>query len=207
MLLRKIGRLTLVVAMAVLVNLGLFGFTTVLSRERERAQDITEPVGVSLVSLKAPEPPAQEELKDPEPPPPQEKPDFAPDLVQPGLGDLAGPSIGVTFNVGGVNREAAAADFIFDSVDLDRAPEVLARVTPDYPYQARERGIEGYVAVKVLVGKDGEVRQVNILKAKPQGVFDQAVRKAMSGWRFQPGEVGGEPVTAWITTTLHFRLN
>ena len=43
MLLRKIGRLTLVVAMAVLVNLGLFGFTTVLSREREREQDVLLP--------------------------------------------------------------------------------------------------------------------------------------------------------------------
>ena len=61
--------------------------------------------------------------------------------------------------------------------------------------------------VRVLVGKDGAVRQVNILKAKPEGVFDQAVRRAVPSWRFQPGEVGGEPVTAWVTTTLHFRLN
>jgi protein TonB len=204
---RKGARFALIVAAALVVNLSLLGFTTVLSQEREREQDITEPVGVSLVSLKAPEPPQREEVKDPEPPPPQEKPDFAPDLVQPGLGDLGGPAIAVSFNVGGVEREAGRTDFIFDSADLDRAPELTGRVKPDYPYQARERGIEGYVAVKVLVGKDGTVRQVNILKSKPKGTFDQAVRKAVSSWRFQPGEVGGEPVTAWVTTTLHFRLN
>lgn len=207
MALRRVRRFLVIVVLTIAVNLGLFGFTTVLSQEREREQDITDPVSVSLVSLKPPEPPQQEEVKDPEPPPPQERPDFAPDLVQPGLGDMAGPSIGVTFNVGGMQKEGPVGDFIFDSLDLDRVPEVLARVNPDYPYQARERGIEGYVAVKVLVGKDGEVRQVNILKSKPKGVFDQTVRKAMPGWRFQPGEVGGEPVTAWVTTTLHFRLN
>jgi protein TonB len=203
---RGAGRYLLLTVAAVVVNLALFGVTTVLSQERDRPQDISEPVGVSLVSLKPPEPPEQQEVKDPEPPPPQEKPDFAPDLVAPGLGDMAGPAIGVAIDVGGVKRETAAADFIFDSVDLDRPPEVVARVNPEYPYLARERGIQGYVAVKVLVDAEGSVRQANILKSKPQGVFDQAVRKALPGWRFKPGEVGGEPVTAWVTTTLHFRL-
>ena len=204
---RRFGRGLVVAAAAVAINAGLLGFTTILSQERERKQDISEPVGVSLVSLKAPEPPKQEEARDPEPPPPQEKPDFAPDLVQPSLGDMGGPSLDVAINVGGVRTETAKANFIFDSVDLDKAPEVIGRVNPEYPYKARERGVEGYVAVKVLVGQDGAVRQVNVLKAKPPGMFEKAVRKAMLDWRFQPGEVGGEPVTAWVTTTLHFRLN
>lgn len=206
MILRRVGRVVVVLMFAGLVNFGLFGLTTVLSQERELTPDISDPMSVSLVSLAPPEPPQKEEAKEPEPPPEQARPDFAPDLIAPGLGDLGGMDIGVAINIGGVRREAAAADFIFDSTDLDRAPEVVGRVQPDYPFQARERGIEGFVAVKVLVGKDGAVRQVNILKAKPDGVFDQSVRKAVSSWRFRPGEIGGEPVTAWITTTLHFRL-
>lgn len=207
MLLRRLGQVLLVLALAGVVNLGLFGLTIVLSQESKPEQDISDPVGVNLVSLAAPEPPQQEEVKEPAPPPPQEQADFTPDLFEPGLGDMSGPSIEVAINIGGVQREPAGGDFIFDSLDLDRAPEVSTRVNPDYPYQARERGIEGYVAVKVLVGKDGGVRQVNILKSAPEGVFDQAVRKALAGWHFRPGEVGGEPVTAWVTTTLHFRLN
>jgi protein TonB len=204
---RRLGRVGLVLAAAAVVNLGLFGLTTVLSQERDLARDISEPIGVSLVSLTPPAPPRSEEVKEAPPPEPPARPDFAPDLVQPGLGELGGPSLAVSINVAAVRRETAAADFIFDSSDLDRAPEIIARINPEYPYQARERGLEGYVAVKVLVGKDGVVRQVNILKSKPSGVFDQAVRKAVANWRFQPGQVGGEPVTAWITTTLHFRLN
>lgn len=204
---RTVGRWLVVIILAGVVNMLLLAATTILSQDRELEQDISEPVGVSLMSLKAPEPPQQEEVKDPEPPPPQEKPDFAPDLVQPGLGDMGGPAIGVSINVGDVKRDAGKANFIFDSVDLDRAPEVVSRVNPEYPYAARERGIEGYVAVKVLVGEDGSVRQVNVLKAKPKNQFETAVRRAVPNWRFKPGEVGGEPVTAWVTTTLHFRLN
>lgn len=206
-MIRRIGRFGILVLLAVGVNFTLLGATTILSQEREREQDMSEPVGVSLVSLKPPEPPKQEEARDPEPPPPAEKPDFAPDLMAPGLGDMGGPALGIAINVGGVKRDSGPSDFIFDSVDLDRAPEVVSRINPEYPYQARERGIEGYVAVKVLVAADGTVKQANILKAKPQGVFDMSVRKALAGWRFKPGEVGGEPVTAWVTTTLHFRLN
>lgn len=207
MFLRRSGRLAAMVALAALVNLGLVGMTTVLSQESRPEQDITEPVGVSLVSLAAPEPQQQAEINEPEPPPPADKPDFAPDLIQPGFGEMAGPTIEVAFDIGGIQREAKVGDFIFDAVDLDRAAQVLSKVNPDYPYHARERGLEGYVAVKVLVDKDGSVRQVNILKSKPEGVFDQAVRKAVASWRFHPGEVGGEPVASWSTTTLHFRLN
>jgi protein TonB len=195
------------VALAVVVNVGLFGLTIVLSQERDMEQDISDPVGVSLVSLAAPEPPQQEEIQEHEPPPPQQKPDFAPDLIDPGFGDLSGPAIEIGIEFGGVQRNQAAGDFIFDSTDLDQAPQVSSRINPEYPFQAREKGIEGYVAVKILVGKDGEVRQANVLKARPEGVFDLAVRKAVAGWKFKPGLVGGEPVTAWVTTTLYFRLN
>lgn len=204
---RFLGRILAMLALACLVNVGLFGLTIVLSQEREIEHDISEPVGVNLVSLAAPEPPRQEEVQDQEPPPPPPKSDFAPDLIDPGLGNLAGPAIEIGIDLGGVQREPGAADFIFDSNDLDSAPQVSTRVNPEYPFQAREKGIEGFVAVKVLVGKDGDVRQVNVLKARPEGVFDTAVRKALADWRFKPGEVGGEPVTAWVTTTLYFRLN
>ncbi len=207
MIRRQLVRLLVVLVLAVTVNLGLFGLTTVLSQERELAVEISEPQAVSLVSLAAPEPPRQEAVREPDPPEPQERPEFAPDLLPPNLGAWSGTDIGVAVIPSTVRRDAPQTEFIFDSADLDRTPEVLGRINPEYPFQARERGIEGFVAVKVLVGSDGTVRQVNILKSKPSGVFDQAVRKAVAGWRFRPGEVGSEPVTAWVTTTLHFRLN
>jgi protein TonB len=208
MKLRELGVYTGMVVAAVVVNAGLFalaGFLTTVARED---QDIIEPVGVSLVNLAPPEPPKQEEVKEPEPPPPaQEKPDFTPDLVQPAI---SGPSVGdlaIGIDIGGVAREAGPSEMIFDSVDLDQAPQAMAKVPPAYPYKARERGIEGYVAVKFMVREDGSVGNVNILKAKPEGYFEEEVRRALLGWKFQPGQIGGEPVASWVVTTLRFDLN
>lgn len=196
------------IAAAVVINLALFALAGFLTTQDRHVQDITDPVGVSLVSLAPPEPPKQEEVNEPEPPPPaQEKPDFAPDLVQP---SIAGPGVGglaVSIDLGDISRDAGPAEMIFDSIDLDQAPQAVRKTPPTYPYQARERGIEGYVAVKFMVREDGSVFHVNILKAKPEGYFEDEVRRALVQWEFQPGRIDGEPVASWVVTTLRFDLN
>jgi protein TonB len=196
-----------VLAAALLVNLGLFALAGLLVSERDAPEEFEEPVGVSLVSLTPPEPPKQEDVKEPEPPQEQPKPDFMPDLVQPSIGDLGGADIGVAIDIGDVGGQAGKQEFIFDSVDLDQAPQAKVQIPPAYPYRAREQGIEGYVAVKILVRSDGSVGQVNVLKAKPKGLFEDAVRETVPKWRFEPGKIGGDPVTAWVVTTIRFDLN
>lgn len=193
--------------LAVLVNVGLFGLAGFLTSTARPPRDISEPIGVSLVSLAPPEPPRQEEVRDPEPPPPEAKPDFRPDLVQPALPGAGAADFAVKIDLGELGRDQRQDDFIFDSVDLDQPPQAMVRVPPDYPYGARERGVEGFVAVKFLVREDGSVGNVNVLKAKPEGLFEDAVRRALPRWTFQPGRIGGNPVASWVVTTIRFDLN
>lgn len=187
-----------------LLLLILVGFLT--SQHREPPQ-VMDSVGVSLVSLTPPEPPPVEQVKETKPPAPAPKPDFAPDLVQPSLGDLGGGGLSINLGVEHVATSHDSKDFIFDSVDLDQPPQVLVQVPPEYPFKAREQGTEGYVAVKLLVREDGSVGQINVLKAKPEGLFEDAVRRAIPGWQFRPGKIAGEAVTSWIITTIRFDLN
>ncbi len=203
---RKLGNGLLVILLAIAVNLGLFGLTSVLSQVHKARAEEPDAVAVSLVTLVLPAPPEREEAKEPEPPKPDPQPDFAPDLLQPSVGDFAGPAVSVNIDLGGTGARTRAADVVFDSVDLDQAPQPLVKTPPQYPRRARERGIEGLVAVKILVTNEGTVRQVVVLKSRPPEVFDDAVRKALPGWRFEPGKIGGEPVTAWVTTTIRFDL-
>lgn len=102
---------------------------------------------------------------------------------------------------------AAPQEVIYESTQVDEAPVVVTKTPPEYPRAAREQGLEGFVAVKLLVDADGSVRLVNVLKAKPEGVFDEAVGKAAGGWVFKPGRIQGKAVPTWVTTTLQFRLN
>ncbi|MGE0083922.1 MAG: TonB family protein [Desulfococcaceae bacterium] len=97
-------------------------------------------------------------------------------------------------------------DQTFSEGDLDSPLTVLARVPPIYPMTAKRRGIEGWVRVRFVVSKDGSVGSIKVVESKPSGIFDQSVVRCVSGWRFQPGKVGGSAVSTRVETTVRFEL-
>jgi protein TonB len=192
---------------ALLANVALLLMVSFLASERKPPQDITEPVGINLVELAPPEAPKQENIKKPEPPKPKEQQDFTPDLVRP---SFAGPGAlldGIAIDLGGLNDGGLKEEFVFEAYELDQPPQPIAKIPPLYPYKARERGIEGAVQVKILVNADGSVGQVLVLEARPQGMFEESVIKAVPKWKFNPGVIEGQAVTAWVVTTLRFTLD
>lgn len=193
---------------AVFINVLLMGLASFLSHERDKPGDMLDPVAVSLVKLAPPEPPQPEEVEKLEKPGTQQKEDFKPDLVKPQLmfsaGDLEG---GVVINLG--NLDGGTVDneeFVFEAYELDQPPQTIVKIPPVYPYKAREMGIEGIVQIKVLVNTDGTVGQVQILGARPEGYFEKAVMRAVPNWKFNPGKIEGNAVTAWVVTNVRFQL-
>lgn len=193
---------------AVFINVLLMGLASFLSHERDKPDDMLDPVAVSLVKLAPPEPPQPEEVEKLEKPRTQQKEDFKPDLVKPQLmssaGNLEG---GVVINLG--NLDGGSIDneeFVFEAYELDQPPQTIVKVPPVYPYKAREMGIEGIVQIKVLVNTDGTVGQVQILGARPEGYFEKAVMRAVPNWKFNPGKIEGNAVTAWVVTNVRFQL-
>jgi protein TonB len=192
---------------ALLANFVLVALVSFLVSERRPPQDITEPGGVRLAELVTPEAPKEEEVKKPPPPKPKQQQDFTPDLVRP---ELAGPGAlldGIAIDLGGLNSGDLEEDFVFESYELDQPPQLVARIPPVYPYRARERGIEGVVQIKILVTSEGTVGQVLILEARPEGIFEESVMKSVPKWKFNPGVIEGQPVTAWVVTNLRFTLD
>ena len=193
---------------SLVVNLALLGLASLLASKHSKPQDITDPISVSLVNLEAPEPPRQREIKEPEKPKPEEKDDFTPDLVQPSLGGhSAGMDLGVVIHLGNLGGgDVGTEGFVFEAYELDQSPQPIVRIPPVYPYKAREQGVEGAVQVKLLVNADGTVGEFHILDARPKGFFEEAVSKCVPQWRFNPGTIDGETVTAWVVTTIRFDL-
>lgn len=56
---------------------------------------------------------------------------------------------------------------------------------PQYPKDALLDGKEGWVETKIIVAKDGEVEQVDIIAAGPEGIFENSVVQAVSQWKLQ----------------------
>jgi TonB family protein len=65
--------------------------------------------------------------------------------------------------------------------------EPIAREEPEFPREAVRANITGgRVRARLTVDKDGRVSNVEIVAAEPRRVFDRAVDRALSRWRFEP---------------------
>jgi protein TonB len=97
-----------------------------------------------------------------------------------------------------------------DAVDLKqvaRPPGVLKQVVPQYPRQARSRGIEGLVLVRVIIGTDGRVEPEHTRVIRSVPALDEAAVAAVSQWRFSPA-IGhhGRAVRVIIEVPVQFSL-
>lgn len=83
-------------------------------------------------------------------------------------------------------------------------PTKLVHVNPAYPPIALAAHKEGLVILEALIGEDGIVREVRVLRAAP--LFEEAAIAAVRQWRFSPTLLGGEPVPLVMTVTVSFTL-
>ena len=70
---------------------------------------------------------------------------------------------------------------------------------PAYPPEALRARASGQVVVSFMVNADGSVSNVNIVSAKPRGMFERTVQSTVRRWQFQPG---GTPQS--VTRTFTF---
>ena len=69
--------------------------------------------------------------------------------------------------------------------------QVISKVDPEFPREAVQAGADkGTVKARMTVDGSGEVVRVEILEAQPRRVFDRAVVKTLSQWRFNAGAAG-----------------
>jgi len=69
--------------------------------------------------------------------------------------------------------------------------QVVSKVNPEFPREAVLAGADkGLVKARMTVDGAGEVVRVEILEAQPRRVFDRAVVRTLSQWRFNAGAAG-----------------
>lgn len=88
-----------------------------------------------------------------------------------------------------------------------RDPRFAKDFQPDYPVGKLRLEIEGSVTVRILVGTDGRVRQVQILSATDPDFARATEKQALRAWRFKPAKRDGVPVEDWQTLTVRFDIN
>ena len=76
-----------------------------------------------------------------------------------------------------------------------------------YPAEAQENCVQGRVVVSFVVGKDGHISDVTVLRSVDPSLDKEAVRVIRNMPRWTPGKQGGEPVRVRFTVPVSFRLN
>ncbi len=83
-------------------------------------------------------------------------------------------------------------------------PVPLSEIRPDYPKEAKEKRIEGAVAMDVLIDASGKVRQVSVIEG-PE-IFRKNALEAMKKFLFRPAKVSGKAVAVRIRYSIKFKL-
>ncbi len=86
-----------------------------------------------------------------------------------------------------------------------QAARLVCRVPPYYPEEARVQRISGTVRLHAIIGKDGSVRQLEVLSGPSE--LATASLQAVRLWRYRPTLLAGEPVEVDTTIDVIFSLN
>ena len=67
----------------------------------------------------------------------------------------------------------------------------VSKVSPEFPREAVIASVEkGQVRARLTLDAAGEVTRVDIVEANPRRIFDRAVVRSLSQWRYEPGAAG-----------------
>jgi protein TonB len=83
---------------------------------------------------------------------------------------------------------------------------VAGNQKPDYPSEARRRGIQGRVVLRVEVSAAGTTSGVTVISTSGHQALDKAALTSVQRWRFNPATQGGTPVAGIAEVPIQFRL-
>jgi len=85
------------------------------------------------------------------------------------------------------------------------APALLHRVEPIYPDIAQVAQLSGLVILEAVVGTDGCVESVKMLRSRHQ-LLDKAAETALLQWRYSPLVLNDIPTSFVLTVTFNFSV-
>ncbi len=106
---------------------------------------------------------------------------------------------------GSTSNASAPLERIFTAKETDTRVEITSKPQPSYTREARRNGIQGFVALKVLLSGNGKVSRVRLLKGLRAGLTENAIRAACR-MRFKPAVKDGVTVSQWVIAEYAFRL-
>ena len=85
-----------------------------------------------------------------------------------------------------------------------QAANLLKKVEPVYPPEAVETRVEGTVQFTVIIGKDGKVQDIQLIRGN--ALLVPAAKKAVTQYIYKPVTLNGDPIQVVTTVDVVFAL-
>ena len=93
-----------------------------------------------------------------------------------------------------------------DGEVLFAQPKYAENPKPTYPREARRKGYEGEVILKVEVLPDGRVGQIEVKNSSGFELLDRSALAAVKQWKFVPAKKGEKSIPLWVNIPIKFQL-
>jgi TonB family protein len=104
------------------------------------------------------------------------------------------------------SRVAMKGPSLSDSEIVFAQPRYSENPKPLYPQEARKKGYEGEVWLRVEVLSNGRVGEIEVRRSSGHEVLDRSAMTAVKLWRFVPAKKGDTPVPVWVNIPVAFQL-
>ena len=123
-----------------------------------------------------------------------------------GIGSGSGGGVGSGHGAGvGPGEGGGYGGGVFRIGGVDKKPQLVYKVDPDYSEEARKAKFQGTVVLAIIVDENGLPHDVRVVRPLGLGL-DQKAIEAVEKWRFRPGMKDGHPVKVAATIEVNFRL-
>lgn len=130
---------------------------------------------------------------------PDAKPDVSKKPASPATAAAAAPA-----KLPGSTASHPAAGDILEVPEDFADDQVVHRVHPVYPKQARGKKLQGSVVLQAIVDRQGKVNSLQLVSGDP--ILAQAAADAVKQWRYKPYSHNGEPSFFQTRVTVDFHL-
>ena len=82
--------------------------------------------------------------------------------------------------------------------------QILHKISPVYPEEAKKARIQGKVQLNAVIGKNGEIEELKVVSGPRE--LQQSAVDAVRQWTYKPFLLNGEPVDVKTTINVTYTL-
>ena len=86
-----------------------------------------------------------------------------------------------------------------------QATNLVTKVTPKYPAEAKAAKIQGLVRFAALIGKNGTIENLQLVSGHP--LLAQSAMEAVRQWVYKPVLLNGDPVEVITQIDVNYTLS